>query len=55
MHFLWLTGTGTAVVLHRELQLSAGAQRFLSRQTILFWSIGLAWLLLWFVLFFLWG
>jgi|GEM_PF-1786589 len=55
LHFLWVTGTGTAVVLHRELQLSLHAQRLLSQQTVLFWGIGLVWLVIWFLIFFLWG
>jgi hypothetical protein len=54
-HFLWLTGTGTAVVLHRELQLPQSLQRSLARQTVLFWMVGLGWMMIWFGIFFLLG
>ena len=55
MHFLWVIGSGSALVLHRELQLNSSAQVRLSQQMFLFWSIGIAWLVLWFLLFFLIG
>ncbi len=55
LHFLWVIGLGGAVVLHRELQLSSGTQARLGKQMALFWTIGVAWLMLWFILFFLIG
>jgi hypothetical protein len=54
-HFLCLTGTGTAVVLHRELQLSPSTQKSLAQQTVLFWFIGLGWMVGWFTIFYLLG
>ncbi|MEZ6093405.1 MAG: c-type cytochrome [Pirellulaceae bacterium] len=53
LHFLWVIGSGAAIVMHSELQLSTTAQMQLARQTVLFWSIGLVWLVLWFFLFFI--
>ncbi len=55
LHFLWVVGLGTAVVMHQELQLTTGTQVQASKQLVLFWSVGAAWLALWFVLFFLIG
>ena len=55
LHFLWVIGTGTAIVMHRELNLSSGTQIQLANHTFLFWLIGVAWLVLWFLLFFLIG
>jgi putative heme-binding domain-containing protein len=53
LHFLWVVGSGAAIVMHNELQLSLNAQMQLAKQTFLFWSIGVAWLVLWFLLFFI--
>ena len=55
LHFLWVIGSGAAVVMHRELQVSTAVQVRLSQQVFLFWSIGIVWLVLWFLLFFLIG
>lgn len=55
LHFLWVIGAGTAIVMHRELQLGSAMQVRLANQTYLFWTIGVAWLALWFLLFFLIG
>lgn len=55
LHFLWVIGAGTAIVMHRELNLNTGTQIQLANHTFLFWSIGVAWLVLWFLLFFLTG
>ncbi len=55
IHFLCVFGSGTAIVLRRELQLSLAVQIQLAQQTVLFWSIGIVWLVLWFLLFFLIG
>ena len=54
-HFLWVTGAGTAIVLHRELQLGQDQQVRLASRIFLFWTIGIIWLALWFLLFFLIG
>jgi hypothetical protein len=53
VHFLWVIGCGAAIVMQAELQLSSRSQLNLARQTQLFWLIGMVWLVLWFVLFFL--
>ena len=53
MHFLWVIGSGTAIVMHRELQLTWDAQTRLLKPVFLFWSWGVVWLLIWFVVFFL--
>ncbi len=55
LHFLWVIGLGTAVVMHQELQLSSGAQARVGKQLVLFWTIGAIWLILWFFIFFLIG
>lgn len=55
VHFLWVIGMGTAVVMHQELQLSSGTQVRLGKQMVVFWSIGAGWLVLWFLMFFLIG
>lgn len=53
LHFLWVVACGAAIVLHKELQLSGPMQMRLAQHTYLFWAIGLVWLVLWFLLFFL--
>ena len=53
LHLLWVTGVGAAIVMHRELQLSLATQLRLANQTWLFWMIGIVWLFVWFLLFFL--
>ncbi len=55
IHFLWITGAASATILHRELRLTSRTQVRLARQTWVLWSIGIAWLTLWFLLFFLIG